>query len=79
MGQIMRKVIIIPIKLYQFFISPFLKPCCRFYPSCSDYALTAIDQYGVFKGLFLACHRLLRCHPWAHGGYDPVLSNKEKY
>jgi len=78
MGQIMRKVICIPIRLYQCMISPFIKPCCRFYPSCSEYALSAIEHHGLGKGLFLACHRLLRCHPWARGGYDPVLSNKEK-
>lgn len=74
----MRKMICLPIKFYQFLISPFIKPCCRFYPSCSEYALSAIEHHGVCKGLFLTCRRLLRCHPWAQGGYDPVLSNKEK-
>ena len=53
-------------------------PCCRFYPSCSQYALNAINQCGVAKGLWLASRRLLRCHPWADGGYDPVLPNEEK-
>lgn len=78
MGQIMRKVICFPIRLYQYLLSPLLKPCCRFYPSCSQYALLAIENYGVSKGLWLACRRLLRCHPWADGGYDPILPNKEK-
>lgn len=55
-----------------------MKPCCRFYPSCSTYALSAIDEYGVLKGIYLSCRRLLRCHPWCEGGYDPVLPNKEK-
>ena len=71
----MRKVICIPIKLYQTLISPFLKPSCRFYPSCSQYALQAIESHGISKGLWHACRRLLRCHPWSAGGYDPVLPN----
>lgn len=72
-----RKMICIPIKLYQCLLSPFLKPCCRFYPSCSQYALLAIMHYGVGKGLWLAICRILRCHPWSEGGYDPVLPTKE--
>nr|WP_274519308.1 membrane protein insertion efficiency factor YidD [Legionella lansingensis] len=55
-----------------------MKPCCRYYPSCSQYALMAIKHFGVVKGGWLACRRLLRCHPWAAGGYDPVLPNEEK-
>ncbi|WP_456298572.1 membrane protein insertion efficiency factor YidD [Legionella clemsonensis] len=55
-----------------------MKPCCRYYPSCSQYALMAIKHFGVFKGVWLASRRLLRCHPWAAGGYDPILPNKEK-
>lgn len=73
-----RKLICVPIKLYQYVISPCLKPSCRFYPSCSHYALEAIDHYGVLKGLSLAIRRLLRCQPWSYGGYDPVLPKKEK-
>lgn len=49
-----------------------MQPCCRFYPSCSQYALDAIVIHGVLKGLFLTIRRLLRCHPFAKGGYDPV-------
>ncbi len=82
MGQIvgtMRKVICIPIKLYQYLLSPFIKPCCRFYPTCSQYALLAIEHHGISKGLWLAGRRLLRCHPWSAGGYDPVLPNEEKH
>lgn len=81
MGQInrfIRNLICIPIVLYRFFLSPILTPCCRFYPSCSQYALTAIKHFGVFKGGWLAIWRILRCHPWAKGGYDPVLPNEEK-
>jgi putative membrane protein insertion efficiency factor len=62
---------------YQRFISPFLPMSCRFHPSCSAYAWSAIAHYGVVKGLWKALGRLLRCHPWSDGGYDPVLPNKE--
>lgn len=75
----MQKVICLPIKWYQSVISPFLKPCCRYYPSCSQYALHAIELHGVGKGIRLAIRRLLRCHPWADGGYDPVSPNKENH
>lgn len=81
MGQInrhIRNVICLPIVLYQLLLRPIMKPCCRYYPSCSQYALEAIKHFGVFKGGWLACRRLLRCHPWAASGYDPVLPNKEK-
>lgn len=67
-------LIIWPIKCYQYIISPFLGPCCRYYPSCSDYAIQTIGEYGVFKGLWLAIKRILRCHPWSRGGYDPAPS-----
>jgi len=78
MGQIVRTLICLPIKLYQHLLRPFIKPCCRFYPSCSQYALLAIEHYGIGKGLWLTACRLLRCHPWNEGGYDPILSKKEK-
>lgn len=76
--SVARKMICIPIQAYQYLISPCMLPCCRFYPSCSEYALLSIQRHGVMKGLWLTGLRLLRCHPWAKGGYDPVLSNKEK-
>jgi len=60
------------IKFYQKFISPLHKPCCRFTPSCSAYALEAIQKHGPVKGLFLAIKRILKCHPLHEGGYDPV-------
>ena len=74
----MRKLICLPIHLYRLLLSPFIKPSCRFYPSCSEYALLAIEHRGIGKGLWLACRRLLRCHPWSNGGYDPILPNEEK-
>ena len=72
-----RQVICFPIKFYQYVLSPLKLPCCRFYPSCSQYALSAVMHHGVGKGLWLACRRLLRCHPWSKGGYDPVLPDEE--
>lgn len=76
MGQIirtLRQVVCLPILLYQVLARPMMRPCCRFYPSCSDYALTAITQHGLFVGIKLTFCRVLRCHPWSEGGYDPVL------
>jgi len=61
------------VRAYQVCIAPFLLPCCRFYPSCSEYAIDAVNRYGPMKGSYLALRRLLRCHPWHRGGYDPVM------
>lgn len=60
------------IVFYQRFISPMTPPTCRYYPSCSAYALTAIQRFGPFKGTWLAVKRLVRCHPWTAGGVDHV-------
>lgn len=68
----MQGILIKAIRAYRYAISPLLGHNCRFYPSCSEYALTAIARYGVAKGLWLGARRLLRCHPWHDGGYDPV-------
>ncbi|MBO8127865.1 MAG: membrane protein insertion efficiency factor YidD [Peptococcaceae bacterium] len=65
-------VIIGFIRLYQICVSPFLPSSCRYYPTCSEYAIQAIRKYGVLKGGWRACRRVLRCHPFAPGGYDPV-------
>ena len=75
--RITRVIACLPIKFYQIAISPSLGQKCRFYPSCSEYALNSIMQLGIIKGFVLAMYRLCRCHPWAQGGYDPVLSKKE--
>lgn len=61
-----------PIVLYQRFISPGLPRRCRYEPTCSRYAVQALAEYGILRGLALAAWRLLRCNPWSHGGYDPV-------
>ena len=68
----MRAILIALLRIYQLFISPLLGNHCRFYPSCSQYAREAIEQYGVLRGGWLAIRRLLRCHPWHPGGVDPV-------
>ena len=68
----MRKILILIIRAYQYLLSPLMGPSCRFYPSCSCYAQTALEKYGVIKGGWLAVRRLLRCHPWHPGGVDPV-------
>lgn len=60
------------IRFYQQFISPGLPPSCRFAPSCSQYTLEAVQRYGALKGVWLGLRRLLRCHPWHPGGFDPV-------
>jgi len=65
-------VLIILIRFYQRFISPLKKPSCRFYPTCSHYAAEAIRKYGAFRGSWLSVKRLLKCHPFHPGGYDPV-------
>jgi len=60
------------IKIYQWIISPWMGPKCRFTPTCSQYALEALKKYGLFKGSWLAIKRISRCHPWGGHGYDPV-------
>ncbi|MBX6765303.1 MAG: membrane protein insertion efficiency factor YidD [Rubrobacteraceae bacterium] len=65
-------ILIAAIRLYQRFVSPAFPPSCRFYPSCSEYAVQAIRRYGPFKGTLMAGWRLLRCNPFCKGGYDPV-------
>ena len=68
----MRQVAALLIRLYQLAVSPLLGPRCRFYPSCSQYALEAIVRFGVMRGGWLALKRIGRCHPWNPGGLDPV-------
>ena len=65
-------LLIAPIRFYQRYISPLTPPACRFTPTCSQYAVEAIQKHGPFKGLWLAVRRILRCHPWGGSGYDPV-------
>ncbi|MEW6243823.1 MAG: membrane protein insertion efficiency factor YidD [Bacillota bacterium] len=71
-GTVVSKVIVLMIEGYRRYISPLKPRTCRFYPSCSTYALEAVQRYGALKGGGLAVRRLLRCHPLNPGGYDPV-------
>lgn len=68
----MGRILILFIRGYQKFISPLFPPMCRFYPTCSAYAIEAIQKKGAFKGSWLTIKRLLKCHPFHPGGYDPV-------
>ncbi len=65
-------LMILPVKFYQYFISPLLPKTCRHYPSCSEYAIQALRTHGIFRGSLLAIWRILRCNPWGTHGYDPV-------
>ncbi|WP_206165432.1 membrane protein insertion efficiency factor YidD [Mammaliicoccus sciuri] len=73
----MKKVFIKLIRLYQRYISPLTPPTCRFQPTCSNYAVEAISEYGVIKGTWLGTKRILKCHPFYPGGYDPVPPKKD--
>ena len=66
------------IRFYRTFLSPLTLPSCRFEPSCSAYALEAVERFGPAKGLLLAAWRILRCHPFHPGGYDPVVKNPDR-
>jgi len=66
------RILVTFIRVYQYTISPLLGPRCRYYPSCSNYAVEALREHGVVRGLGLATWRLLRCNPFSNGGYDPV-------
>ncbi|MFY9555465.1 MAG: membrane protein insertion efficiency factor YidD [Blastocatellia bacterium] len=68
----MKVVLIYLIKSYRLFVSPLLPPSCRFTPTCSVYTMQAIEKYGALRGAYLGARRLLRCHPFHSGGYDPV-------
>ena len=60
------------IKIYKFLISPLLGNSCRYFPTCSEYSIETLKSYGLFKGLYLSLKRILSCHPWGNGGFDPV-------
>jgi len=68
----MARILILMIKAYQVILSPFFGQQCRFYPTCSQYALDAINKYGAIIGTYYAIRRLLRCNPWHTGGHDPI-------
>jgi putative membrane protein insertion efficiency factor len=74
--NLLRRVMIAPIRLYQAVVSPAIGQRCRYYPSCSEYAVQAISRFGILRGLVLAAWRLLRCNPFSSGGFDPVENQR---
>ena len=74
----MKKLLIKLIRFYKTAVSPHTKPKCKYYPTCSQYTLEAIELHGAFKGTFMGLWRILRCNPWSRGGYDPVPEKRHK-
>ncbi len=72
MRQIFKKIAILPVRLYQWIVSPLFPPTCRHTPTCSNYTVEAINEWGALKGVWLGLKRLSKCHPWGTQGYDPV-------
>ena len=73
----MRQILIALIKLYRYAISPYLAPSCRYTPTCSSYAIEAVERFGIFRGSWMAMRRISRCHPWHEAGFDPVPDNHD--
>jgi hypothetical protein len=73
MNQRATRVVLYLLRGYKWALSPMLSPACRYVPTCSDYAMEAVDRYGVLRGGLMAMWRVLRCHPFVQGGYDPVV------
>ena len=71
------RILSLPVKAYRLIFSPWVGHNCRYQPTCSAYALEALEKHGAFKGGWLAARRILRCHPWGKSGYDPVPSRKD--
>lgn len=76
MSALARRVAVAPIVLYQRLVSPLLPRRCKYHPTCSAYAVDAMREFGILRGLVLAGWRLLRCNPWSHGGVDPVEAQR---
>ena len=72
LNRYLSKLLIYLVRFYQKYISPLKGPTCRFYPTCSQYSIEAIKKYGALKGIYLTMRRLLKCHPFHTGGYDPL-------
>ena len=70
--NLLQRLVILPVRIYQRAVSPLLPPACRYTPTCSQYMVEAVAKHGALKGLYLGIRRILRCHPWGGHGYDPV-------
>ena len=70
--SILTKILIKLIKIYKYFLSPMIGHSCRYLPTCSEYSMEALRTHGLIKGIFISLKRILSCHPWGNGGYDPV-------
>lgn len=73
MRQLPQRVVLLLLRAYKWALSPLLPPSCRYIPTCSEYAMEAVERYGAFRGGLMAAWRVLRCHPFVKGGYDPVV------
>lgn len=78
MNRLLKMLFIFPIRLYQWMLSPILGKNCRFEPTCSNYMIQAIEEWGALKGLWLGLKRIFRCHPWGSWGPDPVPRNPNR-
>ena len=76
MKRVLRAVVLAPVILYQRVVSPAIPARCRYHPTCSAYAVQAVREFGILRGLVLAGWRLLRCNPWSRGGHDPVSAQR---
>ena len=79
LASLPRRVVVAVIRLYQRFISPITPPSCRFYPTCSSYALTSVERFGVLRGGWMGICRIARCNPFNPGGYDPVPETLDRH
>ncbi|MDF1839342.1 MAG: membrane protein insertion efficiency factor YidD [Planctomycetota bacterium] len=77
MIQLLRRFVTLPVRFYRRWLTRFTPPMCRFHPTCSSYCVEAIESRGIFKGALLTLWRLMRCHPFAQGGYDPVPQGRD--
>ncbi|MCC8068532.1 MAG: membrane protein insertion efficiency factor YidD [Ruminococcus sp.] len=77
--NLLKGIFILPIRLYKRFISPLIPPVCKYYPTCSSYAITSIERFGIVRGSILAIWRILRCNPFSNGGVDYVPHRFELY
>jgi uncharacterized protein len=75
-STVARRIAVLPTRAYQILLSPMFGEHCKYYPSCSEYAVQAVRRFGILRGLVLAGWRLLRCNPWSRGGFDPVEAQR---